>query len=195
MNFMKQYLISDDLNKLNEKIKEYEERIKNFSVFIHYKKILEWYIDKEVYRWDDDLNSNKSFWDNKNNLLIMYEGLKKLSNQYNIYNDHFIPSRNDIKENEFEILRDCNLLNDEQDIFNFIYEFPEDLYNTYINIKDVYERSKFLLIHYEFYKLINTEIIESYIYNNENNEDFFEMFIKAFDTYGELFNQMHPDFF
>ena len=125
----------------------------------------------------------------------MYEGLKKLSNQYNIYNDHFIPSRNDIKENEFEILRDCNLLNDEQDIFNFIYEFPEDLYNTYINIKDVYERSKFLLIHYEFYKFINNEIIEKYIIKNENNENFIEDFKEAFDTDGEIFNQMHHDFF
>ena len=64
----------------------------------------------------------------------MYEALKNLSNQYNIYYDHFIPSRNDIKENEFEILGNCFLSEDEELLFNFIYEFPEDIYNTYINI-------------------------------------------------------------
>ena len=170
------------------------ELLKKFSVFIQYKKILDWYIKEEVYKWEDLLNSNKSIWDNKKKILTMYEALKNLSNQYNIYNDHFIPSRNDIKENEFEILGNSFLSEDEVLLFNFIYEFPEDIYNTYINIKDVYKRSKFLLIHYEFYKLIESEIIESYIYNNENNEDFIEKFIEAFDTDGEIFNQMHPDF-
>ena len=171
------------------------ELLKKFSVFIQYKKILDWYIKEEVYKWEDLLNSNKSIWDNKKKLLTMYEALKNLSNQYNIYNDHFIPSRNDIKENEFEILGNSFLSEDEVLLFNFIYEFPEDIYNTYINIKDVYKRSKFLLIHYEFYILINNEIIESYIIKNENNENFLEIFKEAFDTDGELFNQMHPDFF
>ena len=117
-----------------------------------------------------------------------------MANTYIIYNANFLPSVDDLVIDNYEALRETNFTPDIEEVFSFIQEMTIPIYKKYVNIADILERATFILIHYEFYKLMTDARTEDALVDTHYGYDepeFLEYFKETYDIEGDLFDTLY----